>query len=40
MSVQCENCMNLKLFNKRKNQYCCGAIKNICFINIKKQRMC
>ncbi len=27
MSVQCKNCMNLKLFNKRKNQYCCGAIK-------------
>ncbi|MBO3421202.1 hypothetical protein [Clostridium perfringens] len=40
MSVQCKNCVHLELVNKEKNQHCCGATRNKCFTNIKKQRLC
>ncbi|MDU6691761.1 MAG: hypothetical protein E6469_13205 [Clostridium perfringens] len=40
MSVQCKNCRSCYVFDKDKNQYCCGATRNMCLTNIKKQRMC
>ncbi|WP_415347773.1 hypothetical protein [Clostridium perfringens] len=40
MSVQCKNCRNCYVFDKKRNQYCCGATRNECLTNIKKQRIC
>lgn len=40
MSVQCKNCRNCYVFDKKKNQYSCGATRNECLTNINKQREC
>lgn len=41
MSVQCKNCRNCYVFDKKRNQYCCDKeFQTRALVNVSKQREC